>query len=338
MTITNDSSSNASRNGNKTSNMSNHGELVGWIIGFTVVDILIIVSNIITIAVFTRSKLLRKHTNYFLLSLAVADIMIGAISLPLFLHTLMAWVQSGLGDLNSWVETLSVTFDIFSGFASVFTLTIISLERLYSVALPNWHRTTPSYVYCLLVALIWTLASVIVCLRILFDIKIIDKIVLFYVVIVTFFVCLVVICMAYIGIFIKVKRRKHEKTKKALEKDKRLAMTLLFVTTIFIITWLPFQAMNIIISVCGDDCIKAQSDVLFNIIYFTKLMQYINSFVNPVIYTFKMPDFKRALFTIFGTRSHRTNTKASSRIINGRRKRASTLRSSESEPIRQSAV
>lgn len=301
-------------------------ELVAWCFGFGVIDSLIIISNTLAIVVFTRSKLLRKRTNYFLLCLAIADMMVGVISLPLFIHTLVVFARGEASEVKI-IDIISTSLDIFAGFASVFALTIISLERLYSVALPNWHRTTPAYVYCILITGIWALAGVLVCIKVLnFEEKITLKATNISTA-VFFFVCLIVICLAYIGIWIKVIQRMHEKTKKTLEKDKRLATTLFLVTAIFIFTWLPFQAFNFFApELCPAGC----SREVFIFAYLTKLLQYTNSFINPIIYTFKMPDFRRVFLALFGRKSYGASTRATSRMITERRKRASTVRSSES--------
>lgn len=306
-------------------------ENLGWCFGFGIIDVLILISNTLAIIVFTRSKLLRKRTNYFLLCLAIADIIVGLISLPMFLHTLVAYTESGGVILPKFVRQVPVVLDIFAGFASVFALTGISLERLYSVALPNWHRTTPCYVYGILITIIWTVAAILPTFRILQDEKIVPIMTMLYLATVPFFICLVVICLAYVGIWIKVVQRMHEKTKKAVEKDKKLAMTLFLVTSIFVLSWTPFQAMNIYISF-SNVCIVSCSTNILTMIYLTKMMQYANSFINPIIYTFKMPDFRRVLLSLFSRSSYGASTRGTSRMLTGdRRKRASTLRSSDYE-------
>lgn len=305
-------------------------EMVAWCFGFGVIDILVILSNTLAIIVFTRSKLLRKRTNYFLLCLVIADVMVGVISLPMFLHSLVVYMRGE--PVTKALNQVPNAVDAFTGCASIFALTVISLERLYSVALPNWHRTTPNYVYCILITIIWTLAGVLLSVRILEDEELVPNDTMLYFTIVSFFICLVIICFAYVGIWIKVMQRMHEKTKRSLEKDKRLAITLFLVTAIFVLTWLPFQAMNIYIGkseLCRNSCSKE----IIIVINLTKLMQYANSFINPIIYTFKMPDFRRVLLGLFGGKSYGvSSTRATSRMLTDRRKRASTLRTSDCEP------
>ena len=237
--------------------------------------------------------------------------------------------SSDLSENLADISKISVLVDIFSGFASVFALTAISLERFYSVALPSWHRTTPKYMYFILLASVWMLAGMLVCIKIFVIQDDVDPRVFNYLTIVVFLSCLLVICMAYVGIWIKVVQRMHEKTKRTLEKDKKLATTLFLVTAIFVMTWVPFHFVNIFSKeLCPE--VSTCPKIMFTAVYLTKFMQYTNSFVNPIIYTFKMPDFRRVLLSIFGRPSYGASTRATSRMITERRKRASTLRTSDS--------
>lgn len=307
----------------------NVDEVVAWCFGFGVIDALIIISNTLAIVVFTRSKLLRKRTNYFLLCLAIADMMVGTISLPLFIHTLVVFTRGESSENLADIGIISTLLDIFSGFASVFALTAVSLERLYSVALPSWHRTTPKYVYFILVACVWALAGMLLCIKLFVYQKDIENDVFKKLIIVVFPLCLLVISLSYVGIWIKVVKRIHEKTKRTVEKDKKLATTLFLVTAIFVMTWVPFQAINLFYTKLCPDFLTCPK-LIFTAVYLTKFMQYTNSFINPIIYTFKMPDFRRVLLSIFGRPSYGASTRATSRMITERRKRASTLRTSDS--------
>lgn len=302
-------------------------EVIGWCVGYGIIDVLVIVTNLLTILVFLRSNLLRNRTYYFLLCLAIADIMVGTISLPLYIHSWVIFITGG--EYDPVVSMVPTATDIFSGFASIIALTTIALERLYSVVLPNWHLTTPGFVYCILIALIWTLSGVFLSIRLLEDADVLPDKSMLYCVIAAFFFFLVVLCLAYIGIWCRVRHRMHEKTSRALEKDKKLAMTLFLITAIFLLSWVPFQALNIYTKETDDCC----DNDMFILVTLTKMMQYMNSFVNPIIYAFKMPDFRRVLLGLFRAPvGGFSSTKFSSKMLTGRRKRASTLRTSDGEP------
>ena len=304
----------------------NKAEVIGWCVGFGIIDALVIVTNLLTILIFVRSNLLRNRTYYFLLCLAIADIMVGTISLPLYIHSWVVYIIGG--EYDPVVSMVPTAIDIFSGFASIIALTTIALDRLYSVILPTWHLTTPGFAYCILIAFIWTLSGVFLSIRLLEDKHVLPDKSMFYCVIAAFFFFLVVLCLAYIGIWCRVRYRMHEKTRRALEKDKRLAMTLFLITAIFLLTWVPFQALNIYTKEMGNCC----DNEMIILLTLTKMMQYMNSFVNPIIYTFKMPDFRRVLLGLFGASAGGFgSTKFPSKILTGLRKRASTLRTSDGE-------
>ena len=67
----------------------------------------------------------------------------------------------------------------------------------------------------------------------------------------------------YLIIWIKAKFRKFKRESNrninngAREHDRKLMMTLLIVTGVFVVTWLPFHIINIIVFVCK---IKARSE------------------------------------------------------------------------------
>lgn len=271
-------------------------EILGWCVAYATVDVFIIVSNTIAIVIFTRSKLLRKRTNYFLLTLSIADMLVGCVSLPMFIHHISLMIQSSVSEL---FRNVYLTLDIFTGFASIFALTIIALERLYAVALPNWHHTTQSYVYIILIAVIWFCAGIFGALRMLFAYKIVNEDVFYNSTMAALFTSLTVICLAYVFIAIKVRWRINEKTKKAVEKNRKLAVTLSIVTLIFVFTWLPFYLINMTFRFCSKKtCGLDRID--YSITLFSKLLQYCNSFINPIIYSFKIPDFRVALLRLFG--------------------------------------
>ena len=134
-------------------------EHIAFTIAFTLVALTIIVGNSLTIAAFTKTKLIRRPTHYFLISLAVADLIVGAFAMPLYITHFIApffWKKSQI------IQTLYYTIDITSGMASVFTLAVVSVERLYAFGWP-WRYRNSSSLKCYIagVAFTWLSAAVI---------------------------------------------------------------------------------------------------------------------------------------------------------------------------------
>lgn len=62
------------------------GELILCVF-YTLFAILITSVNVLIIVIFSRETLRRKRSNYLLISLAVADLLVGVLVLPLFIQS-----------------------------------------------------------------------------------------------------------------------------------------------------------------------------------------------------------------------------------------------------------
>ncbi len=71
-------------------------------------------------------------------------------------------------------------------------------------------------------------------------------------------------------------------------QNKRLTKTLLFVSVLTLLSWLPLVIMNFLSYVCHVTIsLKFRFPVIF--------VNYVNSFVNQVAYALRIPEFKQAL-------------------------------------------
>ena len=80
--------------------------------------------------------------------------------------------------------------------------------------------------------------------------------------------------------------RRDSGHKRSGEHDKRLAVILSAV--VFVVTWMPFQVINIV----AFSCMSFQK-MPNEIAYFVKFLHYGNSCVNPIIYSFLVPEFRK---------------------------------------------
>ena len=130
------------------------------ICGGTVLSLLTTVGNLLVLISFRINKQLRTVTNYFLLSLAIADFTIGCFSMPIFFtfFGLDRWpFDSILCDV--W---LSVDYTMSN--ASVANLLLICFDRYFSITRPLTYRSkrtpkrTSIMIGCawLISCLIWT--------------------------------------------------------------------------------------------------------------------------------------------------------------------------------------
>ncbi|XP_060525978.1 octopamine receptor isoform X2 [Cylas formicarius] len=80
----------------------------------------------------------------------------------------------------------------------------------------------------------------------------------------------------------------EEKQRISLSKERRAARTLGIIMGVFVVCWLPFFLMYVIVPFCDSCCPSSK------LINFITWLGYLNSVLNPVIYTIFNMDFRRA--------------------------------------------
>ncbi|XP_077294923.1 octopamine-Tyramine receptor [Arctopsyche grandis] len=86
----------------------------------------------------------------------------------------------------------------------------------------------------------------------------------------------------------------EEKQRISLSKERRAARTLGIIMGVFVVCWLPFFLMYVILPFCPSCC---PTDKLIN---FITWLGYINSALNPLIYTIFNLDYRRAFKKLLG--------------------------------------
>ena len=288
--------SSSKRQGNERAPFMEFNHLVAWSTAFGFLDVFILLGNVVTLIVLcTNKKLLHMRANFFLINLAVADMMVGTFAIPMYVyHLVAAWFNEKVWSSQSY--KIYRVVDVFVGCASIFTLTIIAMERACSVCWPHVHRHVKVKVYYLLLGLTWFLSIMVSCLRLLYEEDLLSLNFFFYFFLVYFALALSIICLSYMVIWFRMKFRfaRRDTNKRSSDQEKRLAVMLSTVTIVFVFTWLPFQIINIVTFFCKP-CMEMPHET----VYFGKLLHYGNSCMNPIIYSFLVPEFRKTLFKLF---------------------------------------
>lgn len=95
-----------------------------------------IIGNILVVVSFKVNRQLKTVNNYFLLSLAVADLIIGVISMNLY----TAYLVMGYWAMGNWACDLWLAIDYVASNASVMNLLVISFDRYFSITRPLTYR------------------------------------------------------------------------------------------------------------------------------------------------------------------------------------------------------
>ena len=136
-----------------------------WAFGLTVLSLATIFANVLVLYVFRRTKKLRRPKYYCIISLAVADLLVGLISVNPYTVTMVM----GKWPFGSALCQVWLSFDHTLIAVSNATLLIIAFDRFISICYPLSHRIrfTSSFILrCIIVSwvasiFVWTPAILI---------------------------------------------------------------------------------------------------------------------------------------------------------------------------------
>ncbi|KAL8622617.1 hypothetical protein ACOMHN_009251 [Nucella lapillus] len=116
-------------------------------------SLVVIVGNVMVIVAVFKELYLRTVTNYFIVSLAIADVMVGGVVMPFAISreiTNEVWLFG-----QEWCD-LWHSLDVLASTASILNLCVISLDRYWAITSPITYPTKMSTSkVCLLITLVW---------------------------------------------------------------------------------------------------------------------------------------------------------------------------------------
>ncbi|XP_042295038.1 adenosine receptor A1-like [Sceloporus undulatus] len=272
--------------------------------------LLSIVGNLFICAIILQNRKLRAVvTNYFLVSLAIADILVGTVAIPCAQFT-----NLGMPRYRPRLCLLMLCTLLVFTQASIFGLLAIAVERYISILRPFQYKSLMSPRNSLLVILAcWVLAILIGLLPLmgwhnplpangecLFNSIIKNT----YMVYFNFMACMLaplsVMMVLYGRIFLEVKRQirkvaegevdvsAQERRRIIVRKELQTATSLFIIVFVFTACWLPVHILNTVMLFCPTCSIPNQ------VILTTIILSHINSAINPVVYVFRMRSFRKA--------------------------------------------
>ncbi|XP_035678844.1 probable G-protein coupled receptor No18 [Branchiostoma floridae] len=92
-----------------------------------------------------------------------------------------------------------------------------------------------------------------------------------------------------------------------LQHHFRLAKMLLLVTAVFLVTWLSHVILTIYVMTTSSDAYHKLSDVELRVSDFFQHLYFLNSALNPIIYTIAYKSFRQRLLALFGRMTPKRN-------------------------------
>ncbi|XP_029008927.1 D(4) dopamine receptor-like [Betta splendens] len=130
-------------------------DVAALVFGVLLIVVIVCGNLLVCLSVLTE-KALKTTTNYFIVSLAVADLMLAVLVLPLFVYSEF---QDGVWTLSTTVCDGLMTMDVMLCTASIFNLCAISIDRFIAVLIPlNYNRKHVDLRQAVLLSATWILA------------------------------------------------------------------------------------------------------------------------------------------------------------------------------------
>ena len=246
------------------------------------------VGNVLVIGTVRTNFVLQIISNYWLVSMAVADLFVTALGQPLF--AVFLGLQIG-GECNAIVSQVFRLIANMSCSASVLHLCFISIDRCLVILRPHDFRTIRTKKrFKIALVISWALPVIYGVLRLT-----VSKKATSYFTVVAVGLCYIVIILCYALIIMKVRKQGSATLKRirgsqgrrmASEHmvERRVTVTIAIVVVIFTICWFPLLYLR-----------SAFAEENFGVAYnWARTLALSNSSMNPWIYCFRIAEFREA--------------------------------------------
>ena len=286
-----------------------------WFAVSLTITVAVVAVNLLSIVLFVKNSNLRTRAMYLVINLTVADMFVGgAATFAVVFHFFLYGCEVGnkfrfrskqFFTPQEWQPFLVLLMiDIWLSLTSVAGIAVISLDRMHATFRPFRHRNIKKWAYGVTIAGVWILTAMILIplplislygnlhqqWQLLFP---------FYLWRSYCFLCLIVICVSYTSIALKFWCGTRPPSHGAANRQRKLTVTLFIMTIVSLLLWLPYVVYTFVPYSVLDRLsflTYLRLRLSFSLLYRT------NSLVNPIIYTIRMPAFRRALLILFKRR------------------------------------
>lgn len=301
-------SGNITSNSNRESSLLPASQCIPWILLLITESLAIVILNIITIIVFATLRQPQRRGTYLLIrNLAIVDLLVGLISGPLE-------IEGNVGRFcNLWNFNTNRTWAYYLKFAllhlfpmaSLGNLVAISLERMHATFWPSKHLFTKKRIYKVIIVAIWVTAVIREIAQIaLLETPSFDPGLLNSTLYLPYYVVsLLVICVSYISIFIKIRCSPRPRPQNlhngVTARERKLTFILFVVSVASLLAWLPVMVFISVESFQVEALLDRSSSSYFHIRMTALTFFLANSLANSVIYSMQMKGYQAGLAVIF---------------------------------------
>ena len=272
-------------------------ECITWLALFITISITIVTVNLLSIVLFITNRSLRTRAMYLVINLTIADMFVGGFS-HLHPFRLLSLYSCDIVKMNFSRELNVIINFLFPWFplTSLTNIAVISLDRMHATIRPFRHRLIKKWVYGVTIAGVWVSAAMVSTVILILEVYVYGKEFL-YLLQSYCFLCLLVICVSYSSIVVKFLCGAHPQHHGAVRRQGKLTVTLFIMTIVSLLMWLPHAVFIFLYQPGVRKFLSSQESVHLD--FSLKILYFMNSLVNPIVYTIRIPEFRKALLLLF---------------------------------------
>jgi len=259
-------------------------------------SVAIVTLNLCATIVFIRNRNLRKRSTYLVINLAVTGMLAGGVAVYALFYSFGAICNVWKWHSNvHLVNHILISLFLFFPAMSLVNISIIALERAYATFRPLRYRVLKKLVHGVIIAFVWVTYGLISIASVLLE-YLEEGVHNLYSKIAFVLFCLLIICVSYTCIVIKVRCGAQPRHHGAASRERKLTMTLLIVTGVSLLSWLPVIMFSILLY---SGKFEMSFSVAFNINRVLWVSVYANCLVNPIFNAIRMPEYRSAVAALF---------------------------------------
>ncbi|XP_059378587.1 adenosine receptor A2b-like [Carassius carassius] len=288
------------------------------------IALLSILGNVLVCWAVGLNSNLQSITNFFVVSLAVADIAVGVLAIPFSIVISTGFCANFYGCLFIACFVLVLTQ------SSIFSLLAIAIDRYIAIKIPlRYNSLVTGQRARGIIAICWVLSVIIgltpmlgwhkahsdkeafnsTCPPGMMECLFEKVVVMDYMVYFNFFACVLVPLLLMLAIYLRIfMAARHQlkcieskavpcepKSRSTLQKELHAAKSLAIIVGLFAVCWLPLHIINCFTLFCPN-C--KRPPIL--IMYLAIILSHANSVVNPFIYAYRIREFRNTFRKIVG--------------------------------------
>ena len=285
-------------------------ECITWFAVTLTVCVAIVTVNLLSIIVFIKDRSLRTRAMYLVINLTIADMFVGGFS-HFHPFRLLSVVSCDIVKMNLSLELNVIIGFLYSWFplTSLTNIAVISLDRMHATIRPFRHRLIKKWVYGVTVAGVWVLAAMVSTASLILVLY--GKNVRYFLYLWQSYccLCLLVICVSYSSIVVRFLCGAHPQHHVAANKQRKLTVTLFIMTIVSLLMCLPYTVLIFVRFQTGiGELLLSFPELEGRLRFSLIILNFMNSLVNPIVYTIRIPEFRKALLLLF-KRQRRQNAR-----------------------------